>query len=451
MSTTSRAVRAAQRELSPLERWYWIADQISPLNVVGRVRLHGPASHASLRSALAELQARHPLLRVAIEADATGRHPRFVPVDDRPVPLDHRTLDSPEAVENGWAHVIDEELVNGRIDPHAGPLATTVVLSGPGPAGEVHDLILSAPHVVADGTTVISLLRQWAELAADGPVEPRAVLPAAEDLFPAEHRGTAGRIRAKAKADRDEGDLERLRPRRVDADRPVPFEQRRTRFLHRSLDAPTLDRLARTCRTHGVTIHGVLAAAMVRALATDAGAVDATWYSIGSPVDFRGDLEPPVGPDDVGSYVATIPSLVEHRADRPLWATAKEISADLKKRKALGEQFSMISLIGGSGPQTLAESLPFVRHLDEKGPINFCLSNIGRFPFPDAIGPWRATGAQFVASLSVVGAFVATVNSSHHQLAWNFTYAQGLVLDERAARLADSCVELVLALVRAAD
>ncbi|MDQ0987706.1 hypothetical protein [Streptomyces sp. V2I9] len=447
MSTTSEVVR---RELSPLERWYWIADQISPLNVVGRVRLHGPVSRASLRTALDGLQARHPLLRVAIEADPTGRHPRFVAADGRPVPLDHRTLTSPEAVESGWRRVVDEELVNGRIAPGTGPLATAVVLSGPGPDGEVHDLILSLLHVVADGTTLISLLRQWAELAVGGTAEPRPVLPPAEDLFPPGHRGAEGQLRAKAKADRDADDLERLRPRRVDADRPVPFEERRTRFLHRSLDGPALDRLARACRARGATVHGVLAAAMVRALAVDAGAGEGSWYSIGSPVDFRGDLEPAVGPDDVGSYVATIPTLVEHRTDRPLWETAREISADLKARKARGEQFSMINGIGGAGPQNLAESLPFVRHLDEKGPINFCLSNIGRFPFPDTVGPLRASGAQFIASLSVVGAFVATVNSSHHQLAWNFTYARGVVRDDRAERLADHCVELVLDLVRAA-
>ncbi|WP_073220635.1 phthiocerol/phthiodiolone dimycocerosyl transferase family protein [Streptomyces sp. NBRC 110465] len=448
MSTTSGAVR---RELSPLERWYWIADQISPLNVVGRVRLHGPVSSASLRTALDGLQARHPLLRVAVEADPTGRQPRFVGVDDCPVPLDHRILGSPEAVENGWRRVVDEELVNGRIDTGAGPLATAVVLSGPGPDGEVHDLILSLLHVVADGTTLISLLRQWAELAVGSTVEPRTVLPPAEEMFPPEHRGAAGQVRAKAKADRDGGDLERLHPRRVDADRPVPFEARRTRFLHRSLEGPVLERLAHACRARGVTMHGVLAAAMVRALAVDTGAEEGAWYSIGSPVDFRGDLEPAVNSDDVGSYVATIPTLVEHRADRPLWETAREISADLKARKARGEQFSMINGIGAAGPQNLAESLPFVRHLDEKGPINFCLSNIGRFPFPDTMGPLRASGAQFIASLSVVGAFVATVNSTHHQLAWNFTYAQGIVRDDRAERLADSCVQLVLALVRAGD
>jgi hypothetical protein len=447
----SLSAKVVQRELSPLERWYWIADQISPLNVIGRVRLHGPVSQSSLRSALDALQARHPLLRVAIEADAAGREPRFTPVDDRPIPLDHRTLESSEDGEYGWERVIDAELVNGRIDWRAGPLATATVLSGQGPDSEVSDLILSLLHVIADGTTLISLLKQWAELADGGAVERRVVLPAAEDLFPAEHGGAAGEALAKAKADRDEGDLQRLSPRRIDADRAVPFEQRRTRFLHRSLGAEELDRLAEACRSRGVTIHGVLAAAMVLAVATDAGADGSAWYSIGSPVDFRADLEPPVAQDEVGSYVATIPSLVEHEAARPLWSMAREISDDLKTRKRRGEQFSMIRLIGASGPTCLAESMPFVRHLDEKGPINFCISNIGRFPFPDAIGPWRMTGAQFVASLSVVGAFVATVNSSHHQLVWNFTYAEGIISDARAAWLADVCVETVLTLVERPD
>ncbi|MGA5639440.1 phthiocerol/phthiodiolone dimycocerosyl transferase family protein [Streptomyces cinereoruber] len=450
MTTIPTSVRTASRELSPLERWYWIADQIAPLNVLGRVRLHGPVAPGTLRAALDGLQARHPLLRVAIEADEAGRRPRFTPLHDRPVPLEHRVSGAPDAADGAWARLVDEELVDERIDWRTGPLARATVLSGAGPDGETHDLVLSLLHVVADGTTVLSLVRQWAELAAGLPVAPRAVLAPAEDLFPAGHRGPAGLDLAREKARRDEDDLRRLAPRRINADRPVPFERRRTRFLHRALDTAALDGLAAAGRARGATVHGVLAAAMVRAVAEDAGAADGTWYSIGSPVDFRGDLVPPVAPDDVGSYVATVPSLVEHAADRPLWETALAVSADLRARKARGEQFSMIRLVGDSGPRTVADSMPFVRHLDEKGPINFCVSNVGRFPFPDSIGPWRVSGAQFVAGLSVVGTFVAAVNSSHHQLAWNFTYAEGLVSGERAARLADRCVETVLDLVRTA-
>ncbi|MBH3587840.1 hypothetical protein I5L85_20400, partial [Pseudomonas aeruginosa] len=57
-----------RRPLSAVERWYWLSDQFSALNVISRVRVHGRLSIDDLRRGLDALQARHPLLR--------GRHPR---------------------------------------------------------------------------------------------------------------------------------------------------------------------------------------------------------------------------------------------------------------------------------------------------------------------------------------------------------------------------------------
>ena len=76
-----------RRALSPLERWYWIADQVSPLNVIARVQVRGPLPPVLLRAALDRLRQRHPLLRVAIAAAPDGRSPRFVSTD-RPIPLE---------------------------------------------------------------------------------------------------------------------------------------------------------------------------------------------------------------------------------------------------------------------------------------------------------------------------------------------------------------------------
>ena len=68
-----------RRPLSPVERWYWIADQISPLNVIARVRLTGHVPEGVLERAAADLAAEHPLLRVAIRANADGTNPVFTP------------------------------------------------------------------------------------------------------------------------------------------------------------------------------------------------------------------------------------------------------------------------------------------------------------------------------------------------------------------------------------
>jgi hypothetical protein len=75
-SVTRTEVR---RLLSPVERWYWIADQISPLNVIARVRLTGHFPEGALERAAAGLNAEHPLLRVAIRANADGTNSVFAP------------------------------------------------------------------------------------------------------------------------------------------------------------------------------------------------------------------------------------------------------------------------------------------------------------------------------------------------------------------------------------
>ncbi|MFS7128617.1 hypothetical protein ABMZ99_05340, partial [Pseudomonas aeruginosa] len=61
-----------RRPLSAVERWYWLSDQFSALNVISRVRVHGRLSIDDLRRGLDALQARHPLLRGGGGAAARG-------------------------------------------------------------------------------------------------------------------------------------------------------------------------------------------------------------------------------------------------------------------------------------------------------------------------------------------------------------------------------------------
>ncbi|MBG4705665.1 hypothetical protein I5F65_29375, partial [Pseudomonas aeruginosa] len=68
-----------RRPLSAVERWYWLSDQFSALNVISRVRVHGRLSIDDLRRGLDALQARHPLLRGGGGGAAGGRGPRGGP------------------------------------------------------------------------------------------------------------------------------------------------------------------------------------------------------------------------------------------------------------------------------------------------------------------------------------------------------------------------------------
>jgi hypothetical protein len=107
----------------------------------------------------------------------------------------------------------------------------------------------------------------------------------------------------------------------------------------------------------------------------------------------------------------------------------------------------MVNLVGGSCPMSVAEAGPLIEFMETSGPVNLCISNIGRYEFPADIGRWRCSGAQFVAGLSVCGYFVSTVNTSHDRLSWNFCHVEGGLSRVRAERLVTASVDAVLAVI----
>ncbi|WP_239590361.1 FAD-dependent monooxygenase [Streptomyces aureoverticillatus] len=446
-----------ERELSPLERWYWIADQTSPLNGIARVRVRGALPIDLLREALDALQARHPLLRVAI-SDDDGRRPAFRPIQNRPIPLRHVTL--PPDAEDGdsrWEHEVNEHELDESIDWRTGPLLRAVVITHQGnePHGDTHDLLITGSHCVADGMTAMSLLRQWIEFAgylstgAHPPATSHRALPAAEDLLPRRHRGPQAAAALGAQLLREQQAIRRHRPQRVAAQRTLPFTRRRTRMLHRALTSEQVELLLAACRRHDTTVHGALAAAMVAAVAEDAGTPSHAHFAIGSPVDFRSALARTVTYDEAGTYAATLPTYVPYQPGSTLWPMARVVSEDLARRTAREEHLTTVNLLRWAGPKSPSTSDSFMQFMDTKGPLNLCLSNLGRHDFPDRVGPWHLTDAQLVAGISVTGALIATANTSHGQLAWNFSYIDGALSPARAQKVADTSVQTLLAAITA--
>ncbi|HBO5667239.1 condensation domain-containing protein [Pseudomonas aeruginosa] len=428
-----------RRPLSAVERWYWLSDQFSALNVISRVRVHGRLSIDDLRRGLDTLQARHPLLRARIEHDA-GLDPRWVPCE-RPIPL----REVRGGGEEQWLREINERELPERIDPDSGPLIRTVAIATDAGA---HDLLVVVPHIIADGTTVLTLAEQWLTLAADPAAQPwtASALPPAEDLRPRRFTGDEGAARLAEQTAQDEALVGRHRPGRIEPSNPVPLEARRTRLLHRELDGAQLEQLQRRAREHGTTVHGALTAALAIAAGHDHQRRP-SHIAIGSPIDFRDELEPPVRPDEVGTYVATVPVVLD--IARPFWEVARALTDDLGERRRQGHHFNLVTLVASAAPRCMADARPFMAFMEAEGPINLCSSNIGRYPFPERIGALRLSDAQFLTGISVNGYFVAAINSSHGRLFWNFTYIDEAVPGERAERLAEDCLGTLLSAIHA--
>ncbi|MGW5574953.1 phthiocerol/phthiodiolone dimycocerosyl transferase family protein [Nocardia thailandica] len=424
---------APRRPLSPLERWYWILDRISPLNAVARVHVGARIEPDALRRAADALAAAHPLLRVAVRTDADGTHPRFVPTA---APLGIRRV---EGDADTWSREVDgHELAHG-LDTETGPLARILHVD----TGDGTDLVLVAAHIVVDGRGALALLRSLVravhaeQTGAGARLAAGTVVGPPEDRLPARFRGGLGTARAVLGMLGGEARVAVRRPRRLPAEQQVAWARRRTRLLRRSLGPDELERLRAACAAHGVTVHGVLGVALAEAVGAELGPGRDGTLTVGCPVDFRDRLTPPVGPEELGAYVAALPVAVGYGPGADPWRTAARINTDLRVRIAADTDLAVITGLRLLSPVSVARADRAARTVEQRGPGNVCLSNMGRFDMPSAVGDWPVSGTQTAAGLSLSGYLVAVANTSHGTLFWNFTYIEGVVPAARAARIAD--------------
>lgn len=429
-----------RRALSPSERWYWICDQLSVLNVIARVRLQGALAPDTLRAAADALSQEHPLLRVSISCQSNGTSPTFVAPQDPEIPI--RAVDG----QTTWEQEVDTVELNTALDWATRPLARiTDIRHRLGEHAEAHDLVFTVSHVIADGTTAMTLLRRLVELAAGEAIRPRHAMPAPDSLLPRAFRPPFGLLSAVGAGLAEQAVALAQRPKRLRPEVRVDPSARRSRLLSRELKGDQLAALTRRCRAEGVTVHGALTAAIARAYGTVIAPGTVGKVGIGSPIDFRGDLWPTITQEDAGAFVATVPSYLRYGPGTDLWDVAHALNRQLARRKRQRAHLAQIAMLPAICPTSANASGRAVDLVDSRGPGNLCISNIGRYDFPDRTGNWELTGAQFIAGISISGCFVASVNTSHDVLQWNFTYIEDIISADRATRLADESLHALLA------
>lgn len=436
-----------RRALCPTEKCCWLADQISPTNVVARVHLRGHIGSGFLKRAAAALAAEHPLLRVSIRIDSDGTNPTFVPSAGA-VPIRRVNGDYLE-----WERQVDDHELGTPLDWQRGPLIRIVDVALGSSDDEEHDLLLTVSHIIADATTALSLLRRLLEHAdrlsavdcIDEVVRSRPAVASPDELLPARCRGLRGMATFAASG------LADLLARTMVRPHPLALEyiagaQRRTKLVRRVLSSVELDTLTRRCRAEGVTVHGALAAAMAMVVGPAAARRDSGRICIGSAINIRGELRPRVSTDEVGVYVSTTQTILRFGGHHDLWSVARQANRSVRWRRRFGQHLALLYAMRFLLPASVAKSSRVFRIVERHGPLNVCISNIGRYAFPARLGEWRLSGAQLAASVSV-GGFLAIINTSHDQLFWNFGYIHGAVADPSAQRFADGCVQTLLSAI----
>lgn len=431
------------RELGALESVVDLIDRARSLNFVVMADLRGTIDPAALRAALDRAQAIHPLLRVRIDrADAKARF-----TSDRvgPVPL--------EIVERGVdASAVATAEMNRPLPREVGPLARCVWLRGD---GERSTLMLTFNHTIGDGRAGACLLGDvLALLGGRRSLSPLPMPSPLEARIPAASRGARGLWRFLGFVARQVGgSLARGGfPRRVRRERAVPVEAVEARLVSRAVDRALLERLTARARAQETSVHGALGAALLLAYLRCEEGGRTRVLGLGSPVDLRRRMDPPVG-DEVGLFVALAQSSHRVRADTPFWALARETRGQLAAGIERGDPLCFAPVVGWlvprlswllGGAEAPRKVAAFAgRMIDATSAI----TNLGVLDLPRDQGALELERVQFVVSPSAMADLVTTAATFDGVLSWNFVHNAPRVSAARVEALADAALSALRAAV----
>ena len=169
---------------------------------------------------------------------------------------------------------------------------------------------------------------------------------------------------------------------------------------------------------------------------------------MGSAVDIRRHLSPPVGDDDLGYYV----SLLSYRAgvspDVPFWDLARSVRREIVRGLSRGEPYMVLDLFEGlfralRGPSAdVARFAP--RWQKVAPPSTMTISNLGAQRWGDELQPLSVESLYVTGALSIMGDFGAVVTTFRDALFWTFVTAEPLIAPERARNLVRASVRRLL-------
>ncbi len=368
-----------QRSLDRAEAFFWLLDRCSSMNFAILVEGEGSVARGRLEEALARAQSIHPMLAVAIEADARGRL-AFVPRPGRPVAL------GVEEADEAWRERFARLLVK-PFEPGEAPLARAHWFALGLMALVAFALVFH--HAIGDGRSGLRLAVEIVDEARGGARQaPReADRPSLMALFPAGLAGEAGAARAAEwrAAKRDA-------PRSPKPD-PLPgfgaTEGRpEPRIVTLRFEREAVEALAARARREGASVHGAIGAAELVAARERFGAGAEPNLMLTSPVDLRGSLARPVDDATPGFFVTLLSSTGRVPGASAFWPLARHLTEDLRHQLAGGFGHLFYHFIpAAESILPTAEGLAGFRSFMARMPQAFVLSNVGRLPaLPEAAG-----------------------------------------------------------------
>jgi hypothetical protein len=390
---------AMLRPLSPYERLFLAIDKINGFNFGIAVSFDSAIADARWRAAFEQVRKRHPLLHAGINEE-DPHAPYFTSGADLPIPLAFR----PRISSTDWQRVMESDIA-GPFDLSTGPFVRAAVLQDERGC----DLVITANHVVTDGMSVLTLVRDLIRVLAGEPLAELPV-PLSADERAAEIRVTNPMLDAL-------GDP---------ADEPQPRNRTyasRNRKGNAVVSALRFSqeqtaRLLRYARQEQTTIGAVLLAATASALRDLSPQLKEADLRLTTAVDAR----PYLGNQD--DFVLSIiwPRAIVPYADRELGASARAIKTQIAPHQSFAAIDATFRRVDGVLAQEL-EASTLVNALAQGFAHDVGVSNLRTVEFPP-VGDGLAVqsvwgpsvlagyeGEHFIGSATFAGALHLTYSS----------------------------------------
>jgi len=415
---------ATSRKLAGTEHALRFIDDVAPFNVVAVLLIEGDLPTGKLRSALDEVQRRHPLLHARILSEGNAYSFHFGEVG--PVPLEVR--EAPPAGE--WLAAAEAEL-HRRFNLASGPLMRCSYLSAP--SGGY--LLLTLHHSIVDGASGLYLVNELLALCAAGaPVHAAAAShansPAAADLYPDQYTGKGlarGLAAFMARQVADEAKF-RWRSRGV---RKAPIAAAgRCRLLPVHIPARLTSALLQVSRRERITLNAILSAGLM-------SAVQRRLYP--SPrvplrhiifTDLRPHLRRSVPASELGCYISMFRFTAIVEQNGSFWTLARDIQEKTLRAARSGERY----LAHAMSPKMM-EAISNLRAFRMAATA---LSYTGALEMPASHGTFTVTGLHaFTTNFSLGPEYSALVHLFRGELWCDILYLDCDMDPAGARRIAD--------------
>lgn len=330
------------RQLNQAEEAFTIIGSVHLFTLVCVLKLNRGPTEQALKTALGQLQAINPLLKVFIRKEK--KHFRFVEDrENRPIPLKmiRRTGDKQ------WEEVAETEL-NTMFDHSISPLMRVTYIASDS-AKDDSEIIVSFHHAIIDAASFLPLIdkllfllgkvESGAGLEETDSLEPVPVSPLLNDVLPKPFRGPRLIFKLLPFMARQMGDESKYKKAsKKIKDIPVPGSSENG-ILQTSFSEEETLGLVKFTRSRRITLNSAITAAMLMAVNKHRYNSKKEMLRAIQFANLRPYLKPPVDEEGAGSFVAMIRSSIGIYPDVELADLAADLDKKFSKSAKRGDKF----------------------------------------------------------------------------------------------------------------